>query len=49
MSYWNYRVLEGDGWVGIAECSYDDDNKKIIRRCLRVPLFFSANVCYNSA
>ncbi len=28
MSHWNYRVVEKDGFFGIHESYYDDDNKK---------------------
>lgn len=27
MSYWNYRVVNKDGYLGIHECHYDDDGQ----------------------
>jgi len=27
MSYWNYRVVKKDGYLGIHECHYDDDGQ----------------------
>jgi|TARA_R110000782_G_scaffold170463_2_gene262200 hypothetical protein len=27
MSYWNYRVVNKEGYFGIHECHYDDDGQ----------------------
>jgi hypothetical protein len=27
VSYWNYRVVSKDGYLGIHECHYDDDGQ----------------------